>query len=177
MLVSSNKDHSQDFKNGIVKNSYIDKDGGLKTGIEMNSKTVYGGKASRNPAIFEKHIEDWMRQKVSQRQQTDNIKLAFSAPGDSAREVGDMIWFNYLSNRPTPTDDGHKYLNGRYLITGLRHQIKSNLEYTIHVEAMKDSYKNNISEGFALNDPLLQRPDGTRPVATVDPITGRTGMR
>ena len=178
MLVSSNKDHSQDFKNGIVKKSYIDKDGGLKTGIEMHTtKTVYGGKASRNPAIFEKHIEDWMRQKVSQRQQTDNIKLAFSAPGDSAREVGDMIWFNFLSNRPTPTDDGHKYLNGKYLITGLRHQIKSNLEYTIHVEAMKDSYKNNISEGFALNDPLLQRPDGTRPVATVDPTTGRTGMR
>ena len=161
MLVSSNKDHSQDFKNGIVKNSYIDKDGRLKTGIEMNSKTVYGGTASRNPAIFEKHIEDWMRQKVSQRQQVDNIKLAFSAPGDSAREVGDMIWFNFLSNRPTPTDDGHKYLNGRYLITGLRHQIKSNLEYTIHVEAMKDSYKHNISEGFALNDPVLQNPDGT----------------
>ena len=161
MLVSSNKDHSQDFKNGIVKNSYIDKDGRLKTGIEMDSKTVYGGKASRNPAIFEKHIEDWMRQKVSQRQQVDNIKLAFSAPGDSAREVGDVIWFNFLSNRPTPTDDGHKYLNGRYLITGLRHQIKSNLEYTIHVEAMKDSYKHNISEGFALNDPVLQNPDGT----------------
>ena len=158
MLVSSNKDHSQDFKNGIVKNSYINQDGGLETGIEMNSKTVYGGTASRNPAIFEKHIEDWMRQKVSQRQQTDNIKLAFSAPGDSAREVGDVIWFNFLSNRPTPTDDGHKYLNGRYLITGLRHQIKSNLEYTIHVEAMKDSYKNNISEGFALNDPELQHP-------------------
>ena len=174
MLVSSNKDHSQDFKNGIVKNSYIDKDGRLKTGVEMHTtKTVYGGTASRNPAIFEKHIEDWMRQKVSQRQQTDNIKLAFSAPGDSAREVGDVIWFNFLSNRPTPTDDGHKYLNGKYLITGLRHQIKSNLEYTIHVEAMKDSYKNNISEGFALNDPLLQRPDGTRPVATVDPTTGR----
>ena len=161
MLVSSNKDHSQNFKNGIVKNSYIDKDGALKTGVESHAKTVFGGSEGRNPIIFEKHIEDWMRQKVSQRQQVDNIKLAFSAPGDSAREVGDMIWFNFLSNRPTPTDDGHKYLNGRYLITGLRHQIKSNLEYTIHVEAMKDSYKHNISEGFALNDPVLQNPDGT----------------
>ena len=161
MLVSSNKDHSQDFKNGIVKKTHIDKDGRLKTGVESTTKTVYGGTASRNPAIFEKHIEDWMRQKVSQRQQVDNIKLAFSAPGDSAREVGDVIWFNFLSNRPTPTDDGHKYLNGRYLITGLRHQIKSNLEYTIHVEAMKDSYKHNISEGFKLNDPILQNPDGT----------------
>ena len=177
MLVSSNKDHSQNFKNGIVKNSYIDKDGALKTGIESHAKTVYGGSEGRNPVIFEKHIEDWKRQKVSQRQQTDNIVLAFSAPGDSASEVGDMIWFNFLSNRPTPTDDGHKYLNGKYLITGLRHQIKSNLEYIIHVEAMKDSYKNNISEGFALNDPLLQSPDGTRPKAKVDPATGRTGMR
>ena len=46
----------------------IDKDGGLQTGLEMDSKTVYGGTANRNPAIFEKHIEDWMRQKVSQRQ-------------------------------------------------------------------------------------------------------------
>ena len=173
MLVSSNKGHSQDFKSGIVKNSYIDKDGRLKTGIEMNSKTVYGGTASRNPAIFEKHIEDWMRQKVSQRQQVDNIKLAFSAPGDSAREVGDVIWFNFLSNRPTPTDDGHKYLNGKYLITGLRHQIKSNLEYTIHVEAMKDSYKHNISEGFKLNDPLLQSPDGT---VTGSSAIGRGGQ-
>ena len=82
-----------------------------------------------------------------------------------------------MSNRATPSDDGHRYLNGKYLITGLRHQIKSNLEYIIHVEAMKDSYKNNISEGFALNDPLLQSPDGTRPKAKVDPATGRTGMR
>ena len=177
MLVSSNKDHSQNFKNGIVKNTYSDKDGVLKTGVESHAKTVFGGSEGRNPIIFENHIEDWMRQKVSQRQQTDNIVLAFSAPGDSAREVGDMIWFNFLSNRPTPTDDGHKYLNGKYLITGLRHQIKSNLEYIIHVEAMKDSYKNNISEGFALNDPLLQSPDGTRPKAKVDPATGRTGMR
>ena len=35
------------------------------------------------------------------------------------------------------------------------------LEYTIHVEAMKDSYKHNISEGFSLDDPVLQNPDGT----------------
>ena len=174
MLVSSNKDHSQDFKNGIVKNTYTNQDGGLETGgVTYASKTVYGGFVFRNPAIFEKHIEDWMRQKVSQRQQTDNIKLAFSAPGDSAREVGDVIWFNFLSNRPTPTDDGHKYLNGKYLITGLRHQIKSNLEYTIHIEAMKDSYKHNISEGFALNDPVLQNPDGT---VTGSSAIGRSGQ-
>jgi len=161
-LVSSNKDHSQDFKNGIVKNTYINQNGGLEVGGEIKSTaTVYGGSSGRNPAIFEKHIEDWMRQKVSQRQQVDNIKLAFSAPGDSAREVGDVIWFNYLSDRPTPTDDDHKYLNGKYLITGLRHQIKSNLEYTIHVEAIKDSYKHAISAGYKLNDPVFQNPDGT----------------
>ena len=38
---------------------------------------------------------------------------------------------------------------------------------------MKDSYKNNISEGFALNDPLLQRPDGAGPPPIVNPQTGR----
>ena len=33
--------------------------------------------------------------------------------------------------------------------------------YKRQVEAMKDSYKHNISEGFSLDDPILQNPDGT----------------
>ena len=34
-------------------------------------------------------------------------------------------------------------------------------EYTMHVEAIKDAYRSEISKGFDLKPPTVQTPDGT----------------
>ena len=106
-----------------------------------------------------------MAQRISQRRQLETVKVQFSAPGDSSREVGDLIWFNFPSENPTGAEKGgvtepHKYYSGKFLITALRHKI-TNQEYTMHVEAIKDAYRSEISKGFDLKPPTLQTPDGT----------------
>ena len=53
----------------------------------------------------------------------------------------------------------HKYYSGRYLITAIRHRI-TDTEYTMHIEASKDSYLSAPSTGFDLQVPEVQTPDG-----------------
>ena len=115
---------------------------------------------------MEKRVEEWLAQGISQKRQRDTVKINFDAPGDSAREVGDLIWFNFPSENPKFAEGGmgiqesHKYFSGKFLITALRHRI-TNKEYTMHVEAIKDAYRSEISKGFDLKPPTVQTPDGT----------------
>jgi hypothetical protein len=116
-----------------------------------------------NEDFVENHVEDVIARRISQRLQLDSVKINFSAPGDSAREVGDLISFDY----PTENSEvaarsgrgaGHKYYSGKFLITALRHKITQD-EYTIHVEAIKDGYKSSISSGFGVTPPTVQVPN------------------
>jgi hypothetical protein len=93
-----------------------------------------------------------------------SIVISFTVPGDSTREVGDLIYFSYPTERAEVRDTGmmeeHKYYSGRYLITAIRHRITSN-EYTMIIEASKDSYLSKPSTGFGAEPPEIQRPDGS----------------
>jgi len=102
--------------------------------------------------IKENHVEDVIARRISQRLQLDSVKINFSAPGDSSREVGDLISFDFPTENSkvaatSGRGAGHKYYSGKFLITSLRHKITQD-EYTIHVEAIKDGYKSAISSGF-----------------------------
>jgi len=108
-----------------------------------------------------------LARRISQRLQLDSVKLNFTAPGDSAREVGDLISFDYPTENPEVSTTsgrgaGHKYYSGKFLITALRHKITQD-EYTMHVEAIKDGYKSAVSSGFEAKEPIIQVPN---------PITG-----
>jgi len=113
--------------------------------------------------IKENHVEDVIARRISQRLQLDSVKINFTAPGDSAREVGDLISFDYPTENSKVPDlsglgSGHKYYSGKFLITALRHKITQD-EYTIHVEAIKDGYRSAISSGFEPTDPVVQVPN------------------
>ena len=113
--------------------------------------------------IKENHVEDVIARRISQRLQLDSVKINFTAPGDSAREVGDLISFDYPTENSKVPDlsglgSGHKYYSGKFLITALRHKITQD-EYTIHVEAIKDGYRSAISSGFEAADPVVQVPN------------------
>ena len=113
--------------------------------------------------IKENHVEDVIARRISQRLQLDSVKITFSAPGDSSREVGDLISFDFPTENSkvaatSGRGAGHKYYSGKFLITSLRHKITQD-EYTIHVEAIKDGYKSAISSGFEATDPVIQVPN------------------
>ena len=122
-----------------------------------------------NEDIKENHVEDVLARRISQRLQLDSVRMNFSAPGDSSREVGDLISFDYPSENPTIASSsgsgaGHKYYSGKFLITALRHKITQD-EYTMHIEAIKDGYRSAITGGFQVKTPTAQIPD---------PVTGLT---
>ena len=113
--------------------------------------------------IKENHVEDVIARRISQRLQLDSVKINFSAPGDSSREVGDLISFDFPTENSkvaatSGRGAGHKYYSGKFLITSLRHKITQD-EYTMHVEAIKDGYKSAISSGFEATDPVIQIPN------------------
>ena len=93
-----------------------------------------------------------------------------------------MIWFNLPSENPTAAEKSgqqqpHKYISGKFLITALRHKI-TNDEYTMHVEAIKDGYRSQLSPTFAPNNPVVQSPDGMSTVSSGgDAFTTKGGAR
>ncbi len=163
-LYPSNKGIYLKFAKGIRSTAFIDKEGDLSPGGDFEAQTVHGGPPSDNPKETEKRVEEWLGQRTSQKRQLETIKLQFSVPGDSAREVGDLIWFQYPSENPEPMlgnkpVEPHKYYSGKYLITALKHKLTGS-EYTIHIEAIKDGYRSQISPNFGLVNPVIQSPDG-----------------
>ena len=152
------------FATGIRASTYIDKDGEQKFGVDIPAKDVTGQESERTSEEYDKKVEQGLAQRTSQALQNETLKIHFSVPGDSAREVGDLIWFNYPSENPDAGDTGtvepHKYYSGKYLITALRHKFTKD-EYTMRIEAVKDGYRSQISPGFGLVNPRVQTPDGT----------------
>ena len=163
-LYPSNKGIYFKFAKGIRSTAIVDENGDLQPGGDFEGRTVFGSAPEDNPKETEKRVEEWLGQRTSQKRQIETVKVQFSVPGDSSREVGDLIWFVFPSENPAAGDgeiqEPHKYYSGKFLITALRHKI-TNDEYTIHVEAIKDGYRSQISPSFGLMNPVIQTPDGT----------------
>lgn len=163
-LFPTNRGSYVRYSEGVRKTTYVDNSGELRVGVNYTTQTPNGSSSESTPKETEKNVEEWLAQRISQRRLLDTVKLQFTVPGDSAREVGDLIWFHYPSENPdTPKISGyaepHKYFSGKYLITALMHKV-TKTEYTMTVEAIKDGYRSQISPGFGLNNPRTLDPTG-----------------
>jgi hypothetical protein len=162
-LYPTNRGESSKFAGGAVKDIIPSLDGTIKAGYGMTHKTPAGTEPI-GIAEEERNIEEVLGKRISQKLQMKSIVISFTVPGDSSREVGDLIYFSYPTDRSEVRDTGmmeeHKYYSGRYLITAIRHKITHN-EYTMIIEASKDSYLSAPSAGFGAEPPELQRPDGS----------------
>ena len=131
---------------------------------DLGTRTPDGRPDTAFPIDTDRNIEKVLGKRISQLAQYNAIQVSFTAPGDSAREVGDLIYISYPSEKSEIYETGnfreHKYYSGKYLVTKLRHRI-TRKEYEIIVEASKDSYLSEPSSGFEANAPRTQTPDGT----------------
>ena len=146
---------------GPKKEFSIAKDNQIQAITQTDNKDSSGFDVKED--IKENHVEDVIARRISQRLQLDSVKINFSAPGDSSREVGDLISFDFPTENSkvaatSGRGAGHKYYSGKFLITSLRHKITQD-EYTIHVEAIKDGYKSAISSTFEATAPTVQIPN------------------
>ena len=164
-LFPTNQKHDLIFAEGARKTTYVDKDGKLGYGLDQTMPSVHGSSSLSHPKETDNKVEEWLSKRISQRRQLETVKVQFKVSGDSSREVGDLIWFNFPSENPDDFVKGgvntpHKYYSGKFLITALRHKVTNN-EYTMSIEAIKDGYRSQISKGFGLALPSLQNPDGS----------------
>lgn len=87
-------------------------------------------------------FEDWSLQRSSLIEQALAIRVQLEVPGDSRRRVGDVVQFEL----PSPEVNANKdqwtdlYLNGKFLITSIRHRIRHD-DYTCFIEIAKDSFQ------------------------------------
>ena len=162
-LFPTNRGVTSKFMNGVVKDILPSPDGTLKAGYGMTTKTPMGTDAV-GLADDEMNIEEVLGRRISQKIQMKSTVISFTVPGDSSREVGDLIYFSYPTEKAEVRDTGqmeeHKYYSGRYLITAIEHII-TDKEYTMVIEASKDSYLSAPSTGFDLQVPEVQEPEGT----------------
>ena len=162
-LFPTNRGVTSKFMNGVVKDILPSPDGTLKAGYGMTTKTPAGTDAV-GLADDEMNIEEVLGRRISQKVQMRSTVISFTVPGDSSREVGDLIYFSYPTEKAEVRETGlmeeHKYYSGRYLVTAIQHRLTRN-EYTMIIEASKDSYLSAPSTGFDLQIPEVQEPEGT----------------
>jgi hypothetical protein len=90
--------------------------------------------------------DDWLLKRMSCMEQLNQIKLIFSAPGNSTLRAGDVIYFGRPIEQYLSKDNPKKdiFYNGKFLITTIKHVLKHNTEdagftYTVTIMCMKDS--------------------------------------
>ncbi len=165
-LYPTNKNVTSRFATGIKASTVTKEDGTKVAGADIRAQTVHGTESVKLTEERERGVEDWLAQGISQRLQAQSVKINFTVPGDSSREVGDLIWFQYPSENPETAEtsgvkEPHKYYSGKYLVTALKHKLVKDKEYIMAIEAMKDGYRSQITKGFGLSNPVTQTPDGT----------------
>lgn len=92
-------------------------------------------------------IEEHLPYRQSQFRQIRNRVIQMSVSGDPRRKVGQIIEFRLpdsrgKTNETTPQEED-KYLNGKYLIVGLRKQLLAD-SYYMQMELIKDSFSSDI---------------------------------
>ena len=175
-LFPTNRNVTARFSEGLKTTTLVSDSGELKFGVNLKTPSVTGHSQSEPTEEYEKNVEEWLAQRTSQRMQVNSVKINFTAAGDSSREVGDLIWFQYPSENPDTADttgltEPHKYFSGKYLVTALRHKVTKE-EYTMVIEGTKDGYRSQISSGFGLQNPRVQTPDGLSTVSEVEVNNG-----
>jgi len=92
-------------------------------------------------------VSRWLLVRASRITLLNSAKLHVDIPGDSSISVGDIITVNIPENS-AKTDGRNIKLDmmtsGRYMITGLRHQLKAN-KYICNAQLCKDSVMVNLN--------------------------------
>jgi len=101
----------------------------------------------REPNIRSDKFEECVLQRASQMLQMETVRITVKIPGDPKLTVGQVIEFglpqqagDVAKDRTKELDD---YLQGKYLITSLKHSIIDE-KYTITMEIVKDTYHTPI---------------------------------
>ena len=112
---------------------------------------VSSGATSRfNTALDQVGPEQYLQSRISQLSKLVDFRVIVDIPANTQHKVGDMVVLDLkMWQNKTGTEGGtdksievvdHKYYNGNYLITSIKHSL-SQTEYKMQIELAKDSLK------------------------------------
>ena len=112
-LFPSNRGEPTKFGMGPKKTTTRTESGEIRTNLDLGTKTPEGMESVAHPIETDRNIEQVLGKRTSQQRQIEAIRIQFQVPGDSAREVGDLIHFSYPSDKAEGRESGqiqeHKY--------------------------------------------------------------------
>lgn len=115
-----------------------------RLGNALNQASAY---VRMFPKFQDNLASQWLLMRASRLALLNNTRLNVDIPGDSSLSIGDVVAVNIPKNN-AQTDGANieldPIMSGRYLITGLRHQLKDN-KYFCHAQLCKDSINFNLN--------------------------------
>ena len=96
--------------------------------------------------------EDVLARKVSYRNAFDTIKVEFEVPGYTGLAVGEVVKLNLKNIMDEDKQYVKNFLNGRYLVSSIRHQVSRSIEHhSMIIEGIKDSLSGALPESLSNN--------------------------
>ena len=82
----------------------------------------------------------------------DTIKVEFEVPGYTGLAVGEVDMLNLKSIMDEDKQYVKNFLNGRYLVSSIRHQVSRSIEHhSMIIEGIKDSLSGALPESLSNN--------------------------
>lgn len=115
-----------------------------RLGNSLNQASAY---VRMFPKFQDNLANQWLLVRAARLALLNNTRLNIDIPGDSSLSVGDVVFMNIPKNN-AQTDPNNVVLDpimsGRYLVTGLRHQLRDD-KYFCHAQLCKDSVNLNLN--------------------------------
>lgn len=94
--------------------------------------------------------QDIIQQRISQKSAISSLVIEITIPGWTGINVGQIVEFHlpkYAISSKSDVKDTDPYISGRYLVSGLRHQISADSKmHRMVLELIKDSYNRAYTE-------------------------------
>lgn len=103
------------------------------------NEIIYHPKSPTEPERFYSFMEEWKQLRRSQISTLDNFHLNVSLPGDTSKDVGDVVDVEIPSTNVQDKEENDAALSGNYIITHVRHFLTTD-QYQIQLKLKKDSY-------------------------------------
>ena len=91
--------------------------------------------------------EDVLARRISYRNAFDTFRVEFEVPGYTGLSVGEVVKLNLKSLLDVGGTEIKNFLNGRYLVSSIRHQVSNSIEHhSMIIEGIKDSLSGQLPE-------------------------------
>ena len=115
-----------------------------RNGNSLNQASAY---VRMFPKFQDNLASKWLLMRAARIAMLNSTRLHVDIPGDSNLSIGDVVYIEVPKNNSDTEINNIKLdpiMSGKYLVTGLRHQLRDD-KYFCHAQLCKDSVNINLN--------------------------------